>query len=153
MSVVPLNVRRRVQARRRAPRRRGPRRAPRGAQHPAFPAQEEQTRTDRLNKLGELNFALRACEWENSRDQLDSTAARLRSDKQIASELLQGQKELLAVRKARMKEHLTAEAEQCAPPLRGPPRSGLVLTSGPRPRRRFEAQLNEMGLALAKHRD
>ena len=106
-----------------------------------------------MAKLDELNFALRACEWENSREQLDSTASRLRADKQITQELMQGQKELLAVRKARMKEHLAAEAEQCAPPLvphaSRRARAHLKVTVP----RRFEAQLNEMGLALAKHRE
>ena len=74
--------------------------------------QEEQTRIDRLEKLSQQNFALRACEWENSRSYLDETTAKLRTDKAIASELVQGQKEMLAMRKARMKEFLTQESER-----------------------------------------
>ena len=108
----PLNVRRRVEVLRSSSHAHG---VPHPARHPpGAPAQEERVRIDRLNDLKEVNFALRACEWENARSKQDPAIARLYATKKIDQEMMQGAKELLCLRRARLKEFLEMEAVMCA---------------------------------------
>jgi len=90
--------------------------------------QEEQMRTDRLVDIKGTNLAMVRCQWEVSRLRQDVTTRERFLDKEVANEIEQGNKELVLLRRARMKEFLTAEAAE------------------------YERQLNEMGLAFAKDR-
>jgi hypothetical protein len=67
---------------------------------------------------------MRACEWNNSRQRTDVRLNQLYQSKAIALELEQENRELLLLRRSRMKEFLQAESEM------------------------FEAQLNAMGKAF-----
>uniref|UniRef100_A0A7S2FV38 Uncharacterized protein n=1 Tax=Haptolina brevifila TaxID=156173 RepID=A0A7S2FV38_9EUKA len=89
---------------------------------------EEQVITNRLIDIKEAGHAMRACEWENSRERTDVVTMQLSETKKIAAELEQENKMLLLQRKARLREFLTAEAEV------------------------FEQQLNAMGKAFCKPR-
>ena len=89
---------------------------------------DEQVITDRLEGIKETSHAMRACEWFNSRERNDAVSKQLKVTKQVAKELEQENKELLLLRKARMKEFLAAEAAE------------------------FETQLNAMGKAFCKER-
>jgi len=89
---------------------------------------EEQVITDRLLQIRESSHAMRACEWENSRERTDVVTKQLSETKKIASELEQENKMLLLQRKARLREFLAAEADI------------------------FEQQLNSMGKAFCKPR-
>jgi hypothetical protein len=90
--------------------------------------QEEQTITDRLLAINETAHAMRACEWYNSRMRNDVNSQRLHTTKAINAELQQQNKELLLLRRARMKEFLADEAME------------------------FERQLRQLGLAFCKER-
>ena len=84
--------------------------------------------TDRLLAIKEQQHAMRACEWEVSRERTDVTNTQLAETKKIAQELEQENKMLLVLRKERLKEFLAQEA--------------VV----------FEQQLNSMGKAFCKER-
>ena len=184
----PLNVRRRVQV------GAAPRPLPAAAcnrhsraLHPSQPArrrltipspfmaQEEQIITDRLINIKEKAHAMRACEWHNSKMRNDVHLRQLQSTKAITAELEQQNKELLLLRRARMKEFLADEAKEWAalrdphPPIRhsarqwgrsrflprspASPRCVSPSSTSVRPAsRRFEHQLNKMGLAFCKER-
>ena len=83
---------------------------------------------DRLGQIKEQHHAMRAAEWETSRERTDIVSKQLAQTKAIAQELEQENKMLLIKRKARMKEFLEAEAQH------------------------FEQQLNSMGKAFCKDR-
>jgi len=89
---------------------------------------QEQALTDRLYQIKEQSHAMRACEWEVSRERTDITNRQLAETKKIAQELEQANLELLPKRRARLREFLEAEA--------------MV----------FEEQLNAMGKAFCKER-
>ena len=89
---------------------------------------EEQTLVDRIQDVKASNLAMLRCEWQNARERSDVGVRQMQESKKISGELEQGQKELLALRQARMKEFLAAETEE------------------------FERQLNAKGLAFAKFR-
>ena len=89
---------------------------------------DEQTRTDRLTNIKISNQAMVRCQWEVSRMRTDPMVRERFTDKEVANEIEQGNKELILLRRARMKEFLEAEAEE------------------------YERQLNARGLAFAKHR-
>ena len=76
--------------------------------------QEEQVLTDRLIDLKQQGHAMRACEWYNARERGDVALKELYEKKKITNELEQANKELLLLRRARMKELLEAEAYECA---------------------------------------
>ena len=84
--------------------------------------------TNRLMDIKVAQHAMRACEWEVSRQKTDVTSKQLAETKKIAAELEQENRMLGIQRKARMKEFLAAEA--------------VV----------FEQQLNAMGMAFCKER-
>ena len=71
--------------------------------------------TDRLLDIKEKSHAMRLCEWYNSRLRNDVNLQRLHTTKAINVELQQQNKELLLLRRARMKEFLTDEAMECVP--------------------------------------
>ena len=75
-------------------------------------AQEEQVISDRLLNIKEKSHAVRACEWHNSRMRNDVLVRQLQATKSIAAELDQQNKELLLLRRARMKEFLVEEARE-----------------------------------------
>merc|ERR1712113_124523 len=102
MAMEPLNVQRRVQA--------------------------EETIEKRVGELRSMSFALHKCAWEKMRESQDLAAQQMHQRKAMNLEIAMANKDVLAHRKARMKEFLTAEAAQ------------------------FEAQLNEKGLAFSKYR-
>ena len=81
---------------------------------------------DRLAQIKEQSHAMRAREWANSRERCDVTISQLYESKKIAQELAQENIELLAKRKARMREFLAQEAQV------------------------FEMQLNAQGKAFCK---
>ena len=83
---------------------------------------------NRLNNIKEQAHAMRACEWEVSRQKTDITSKQLAETKRITAELDMENKMLAIQRKARMKEFLEAEAAV------------------------FEQQLNQKGLAFCKER-
>ena len=89
---------------------------------------DEQTRTDRLVDIKAVNGSMVRCQWEASRMRTDPMTRQRFTDKEVANEIEQGNKELILLRRARMKEFLEAEAAE------------------------FEANLNARGLAFAKHR-
>ena len=89
---------------------------------------DEQTRNDRLVDIKAVNGAMVRCQWEASRMRTDPMTRERFIDKEVANEIEQGNKELILLRRARMKEFLEAEAAE------------------------MEAQLNARGLAFAKHR-
>merc|ERR1711990_901630 len=84
---------------------------------------DEQVLTERLIDLKQQGHAMRACEWYNARERGDVSLQQLYEKKKITNELEQANKEMLLLRRARMKELLEAEAFE------------------------FETQLNSMGLA------
>ena len=71
---------------------------------------------------------MRACEWNNSRERTDVRLNQLYEQKAITQELEQENRELLLLRRARMKEFLAAESEH------------------------FERELNAMGKAFCTER-
>ena len=79
---------------------------------------------DRLDQIKEQSHAMRACEWNNFRQRTDVRLNQLYETKAIAQELEQENRELLLLRRARLKEFLQAESEM------------------------FEKQLNAMGKAF-----
>ena len=89
---------------------------------------DEQMRTDRLVDIKAVNGSMVRCQWEASRMRTDPMTRQRFTEKEVANEIEQGNKELVLLRRARMKEFLTAEAAE------------------------YERQLNEMGLAFAKDR-
>tara|TARA_B100000795_G_scaffold96994_1_gene71190 strand:- start:1270 stop:1581 length:312 start_codon:yes stop_codon:yes gene_type:complete len=89
---------------------------------------DEQTRTDRLVDIKAVNGSMVRCQWEASRMRTDPMTRQRFTDKEVANEIEQGNKELILLRRARMREFLEAEAAE------------------------FEANLNARGLAFAKHR-
>ena len=76
---------------------------------------EEQTLVDRIQDVKASNLAMLRCEWQNARERSDVGVRQMQESKKISGEMEQGQKELLALRQARMKEFLAAEAQECAP--------------------------------------
>ena len=95
---------------------------------------EEQTLVDRIQDVKASNLAMLRCEWQNARERSDVGVRQMQESKKISAEMEQGQKELLALRQARMKEFLAAEAQECAPRrarAHGQPR--LLLTDRPTP--------------------
>ena len=76
---------------------------------------EEQTLVDRIQDVKASNLAMLRCEWQNARERSDVGVRQMQESKKISAEMEQGQKELLALRQARMKEFLAAEAQECAP--------------------------------------
>merc|ERR1712087_345014 len=102
MAMEPLNVQRRVQA--------------------------EETIEKRVGELRSMSFALHKCAWEKMRESQDLAAQQMHLRKAANLEIAMANKDVLAHRRARMKEFLAAEAVQ------------------------FEAQLNEKGLAFSKYR-
>jgi len=86
----------------------------------------EQVITDRLSGIKQAAHYMRACEWANSRERTDVTVQQLYETKKIAQELDQENKELLVLRRARLRDFLKAEAEV------------------------FEQQLNDKGLAFSR---
>ena len=85
-------------------------------------------RTDRIIDINKSNLAMVRCEWEVARLRSDALTRDKFQSKAINAEIEQGNKELILLRRARMKEFLAAEAEE------------------------FERQLNAKGLAFAKFR-
>ena len=67
--------------------------------------------TDRLIGIKEQSHAMRACEWANSKLVTDVTNRHLSETKKIAHELEQENREMMLLRKSRMREFLKAEAE------------------------------------------
>ena len=59
---------------------------------------------------------MRACEWANARERTDVAMQSRHEQKAISYELEQENKELMLLRRARMKEFLEAEAVQYAAP-------------------------------------
>ena len=90
---------------------------------------QEQTQFEALRAIKASNLAQVRGQWEVSRLRTDASTRQRFEDKEIANEVEQGNKELLILRRARMKEFLAAEAAE------------------------HERQLNELGLAFAKYRD
>jgi len=86
----------------------------------------EQVVMDRLNGIKQDAHYMRACEWATSRERNDVTVQQLYETKKIAQELDQENKELLVIRRARLRDFLKAEAEV------------------------FEQQLNEKGMAFSR---
>lgn len=113
---------------------------------------EEQTLVDRIQDVKASNLAMLRCEWQNARERSDVGVRQMQESKKISGELEQGQKELLALRQARMKEFLAAEAQECAP-RRAQPTASRATCSPTAPPRRFELQLNAQGKAFAKYRE
>ncbi|KAL1508241.1 hypothetical protein AB1Y20_004358 [Prymnesium parvum] len=87
---------------------------------------EEQVLTDRLQSIKETSHAMHASEWHNSRMRTDVLLNQLKTKKAVTAELEQQNKELLLLRRARMRDFLEEEAKE------------------------FERQLNAMGLAFCK---
>lgn len=114
---------------------------------------EEQTLVDRIQDVKASNLAMLRCEWQNARERSDVGVRQMQESKKISGEMEQGQKELLALRQARMKEFLAAEAQECAPRRAQPTASRAVTCSPTAPPRRFELQLNAQGKAFAKYRE
>ena len=96
---------------------------------------EEQTLVDRIQDVKASNLAMLRCEWQNARERSDVGVRQMQESKKISGELEQGQKELLALRQARMKEFLAAEAQECAPRRAQPmaSRASCLLTDRPTP--------------------
>ena len=69
---------------------------------------------DRLIEIKDRGHAMLACDWYNSRQRTDVAMKQLHARKQSEFEMVQANKELLLLRRARMKEYLAAESEQCA---------------------------------------
>merc|ERR1712113_1234690 len=90
--------------------------------------QMEQTLADRADAMRKQNQVMLASVWDNSRQRSDLAATQRHMRKRIDDELVQANKETLLMRRARLKQFLTAEAAG------------------------FEAQLGEQGLAFAKLR-
>lgn len=67
--------------------------------------------TDRLTGIKEQAHAMRACEWANSKLVTDVGNRHLAETKKIAAELEQENREMMLLRKSRMREFLKAEAE------------------------------------------
>jgi len=89
---------------------------------------DEQVRTDRLAEIKTANMSMVRCQWEASQMRMDPMKRQRFVEKEVANEIEQGNRELILLRRARMKEFLEAEAAG------------------------FEASLNVRGLAFAKHR-
>jgi hypothetical protein len=89
---------------------------------------DEQVRTDRLVEIKTANASMVRCQWEASQMRMDPMKRERFVEKEVANEIEQGNRELILLRRARMKEFLEAEAAG------------------------FEASLNARGLAFAKHR-
>ena len=95
---------------------------------------EEQTLVDRIQDVKASNLAMLRCEWQNARERSDVGVRQMQESKKISAEMEQGQKELLALRQARMKEFLAAEAQECAPRrARAQRQPRHVLTDRPTP--------------------
>ena len=67
--------------------------------------------TDRLLNIKEQAHAMRACEWANSKIVTDVVNRQLSETKAISQELQQENREMMLLRKSRMREFLKAEAE------------------------------------------
>ncbi|KAL3893003.1 MAG: hypothetical protein SGPRY_014570, partial [Prymnesium sp.] len=76
---------------------------------------EEQIITDRLTNIKENARAMHACEWHNSRMRSDVLTSHQKATKMISAELDQQNKELLLLRRARMREFLADEAKEYDP--------------------------------------
>ena len=89
---------------------------------------QEQEQADQLANIKQANQAMVRCEWEVARLRTHVSTREKYEQKAINAEMVQANKELILLRKARMSEFLSAEALE------------------------FERQLNERGLAFAKYR-
>ena len=98
--------------------------------------------TDRLIGIKEQSHAMRACEWANSKLVTDVGNRHLAETKKIAAELEQENREMMLLRKSRMREFLKAEAEVFEQQVRarhthtsclsrGPARSASPAAAGP----------------------
>jgi hypothetical protein len=92
--------------------------------------------TDRLIGIKEQSHAMRACEWANSKLVTDVGNRHLAETKKIAAELEQENREMMLLRKSRMREFLKAEAEVFEEQVGATPRLPLRHTPpAPHPRR------------------
>ena len=76
---------------------------------------EEQTLVDRIQDVKASNLAMLRCEWQNARERSDVGVRQLQESKNISGEMEQGPTARLALRQARLKAFLAAEAQRARP--------------------------------------